>query len=213
MPVRFTVTLHVAPAAMLVQVLVWKKLVALAPVNEIPVTTSGALPLLVRMSSCAPAAVPRFVLKVSVVALSCREGAAATPVPLRAIVCGEPAALSTMLMLALKLPPADGAKLTERLHVAPAATVVPQVLVWLKLDALMPVGAIELIDRAAVPVLLRVTLWMALVAPAFAVKLSAVALSKTDGVPTGLLPPLCELLELQPDGKTATMTAATREMR
>jgi hypothetical protein len=179
-----------------------------------PETMSGALPVLVRVSTCAVAAVPRFVVKLSAVALSCSAGAAAAvAVPESAMLCGEPVALSAMLRLALKLPAADGAKLTDRLQAAPAATLVPQVFVVLKLLAFVPASEMELTVNAAFPVLVRVTLCVPLVAPAVAVKLSELALKATEGVPTGLPLLLCELLELHPEASWETTMAAASVMR
>ena len=54
---------------------------------------------------------------------------AAAPVPVRATFCGEPVALSATSRVAVKVPVAAGLKLTEMVQVAPAASVVPQVVV------------------------------------------------------------------------------------
>jgi len=53
----------------------------------------------------------------------------ALPVPLKATVCGLPLALSATLNWAVRLPAAEGEKVTVMLQVMKAATVVPQVLV------------------------------------------------------------------------------------
>ncbi len=55
-----------------------------------------------------------------------------SPVPVRAAVCGLSAILSEMLRLPVRVPPAVGLKVTEIVQLAPAFTVVPQVLVWEK---------------------------------------------------------------------------------
>ena len=52
------------------------------------------------------------------------------PTPLSATVCGLPVALSLMETLAVRLPRSFGVKVTLIVHVAPAARVVPHVLVW-----------------------------------------------------------------------------------
>jgi hypothetical protein len=44
-------------------------------------------------------------------------------------------------------------KVTEIVQFAPAATLLPQVLVWWKSDALVPVAPILVIVKAAVPAL------------------------------------------------------------
>src|SRR5664279_1611354 len=53
------------------------------------------------------------------------------------------------------------------LQFPPAATLAPQVFVCAKSPALVPVTTMLVIDRAAVPVLLSVTGWAALVVPTF----------------------------------------------
>ena len=59
-----------------------------------------------------------------------------TPVPLRDEVCGEVEALSVTLRVPVKLPDVSGVKVTEIVHVFPAARVLGesgQVEVWAKL--------------------------------------------------------------------------------
>jgi hypothetical protein len=51
------------------------------------------------------------------------------PVPLRATLCGEPVASSVIVILAVRVPAAVGVKVTEIVQLAPAATLVPQLLV------------------------------------------------------------------------------------
>jgi hypothetical protein len=51
------------------------------------------------------------------------------PVPLSAMACGLPGALSEMLMLPVGVPPAVGLKVTLIVQFAPALTLVPQELV------------------------------------------------------------------------------------
>lgn len=58
-------------------------------------------------------------------------------------------------------------------QLAPAATVVPQVLVWAKLTVLPPLKPRLLSVRVPVPVFCRVRVWAALVDSAGAVKVSA----------------------------------------
>ena len=73
------------------------------------------------------------------------------PVPLRLIDCGLGVPLSAMATEADRLPAAEGLKVTETVQVAATASEVPQVLVWLKSAALVPVTATLMIDSAAVP--------------------------------------------------------------
>ena len=78
------------------------------------------------------------------------------PVPERPTVCGLPLALSAMLSVAARAPLAEGVKVRLRVQLAPAATELPQVLVWAKLLALVPVTARLLMLRAALPELVSV---------------------------------------------------------
>jgi hypothetical protein len=87
--------------------------------------------------------------------------AAATPVPFSDTACGLAAALSVIEIEPVGVPAAVGVKVTEMVQLAPAATLVPQVLVSAKLDE----AAILLIVRVAVPVFFKVTVWAALVVP------------------------------------------------
>ncbi len=75
------------------------------------------------------------------------------PVPLRATLCGEPVALSVIVRLPFRVPVAVGVKVTEIVQLAPAAKLVPHVLVCAK----SPDAAIDVIVRAAVPELVIVT--------------------------------------------------------
>ena len=61
-----------------------------------------------------------------------------------------------------RLPAADGLKMAETVQLAPAATLTPQVLVWLKSAALVPVIATLVMDKAALPELDTVMVWAAL---------------------------------------------------
>ena len=88
------------------------------------------------------------------------------PLPLKVTVCGLPLALSVMDTLALRLPLALGVKVTLIVQEAPAANVLEllgQVLVWAKSPLLVPVKAMLLMVRAALPLLVNVTACAALV--------------------------------------------------
>ena len=87
----------------------------------------------------------------------------ATPVPAKLTVCGEPVALSATLTEAERAPTNAGVKVTETLQLAPAATLLPHVFVWLKSDALLPVTPMPVMDSAALPVFDTVIVWTALV--------------------------------------------------
>jgi hypothetical protein len=85
-----------------------------------------------------------------------RLAAGAVPVPVRLALWGLPLALSAMLTEAARLPLADGVKVTLMVQLAPAATELPQVLVWAKSLALVPVIVRLVILKLALPVLVRV---------------------------------------------------------
>ncbi len=84
-----------------------------------------------------------------------RLTAGAVPVPLRPTVCGLPAALSLMLSVALRVPVAVGVKVTLIEQLAPAATDVPQLLVWAKSVGFVPPIVMLVMLRVEVPVLLN----------------------------------------------------------
>ena len=71
--------------------------------------------------------------------------------------------MSLMLSEAVRVPVAAGVKVTLIVQLAPAASELPQVFIWAKSPALAPVTEMPLIVRAALPVLLRVTVRAALV--------------------------------------------------
>ena len=79
--------------------------------------------------------------------------------PVRLTVCGLPVALSVMVMVPGWLPVAVGVKVTLMVQLAPAATEVPQVLVW----AYGALAAMLVRLSVAVPEFVRVTVCAALV--------------------------------------------------
>ena len=83
--------------------------------------------------------------------------AGAVPVPVRLTVWGLPLALSVRVMAAVRVPLAAGVKVTLIVQLAPAATLDPQLLVCAKSLALVPVAARLVRVKAALPVLLSVT--------------------------------------------------------
>jgi hypothetical protein len=93
----------------------------------------------------------------------------------------------------VRLPAAVGVKVTEIVHLPPAATLVPQMLVWAK----SPEVEMDVIDRAAVPELVRVMVCAALVVPSvWEAKVRVVAERVTEGtevvpVPVPLSAMLC----------------------
>ena len=105
--------------------------------------------------------VPTFwTLKFKLVGLKLAPDAGVTPAPLSGRFWGLSTALSVMLTLALRLPSAPGVKVTEIVQDALMASVLGlagQVVVWAKSPALLPVSAMLLMFKVAVPVLVSVT--------------------------------------------------------
>jgi hypothetical protein len=79
------------------------------------------------------------------------------PVPERPTTCGLPAALSAIVSEAARLPLAVGLKVTLMVQLALTATELGQLFVWLKSPEFVPRTLMLVTERAAVPVLLRVT--------------------------------------------------------
>ena len=86
-----------------------------------------------------------------------------TPVPLTGTVCGLPAASSATATLALRLSAAVGVKVTRMVQKALAASVLGQLLLSEKSPLLVPLSPMPVMVRAALPLLIRVTVDAALV--------------------------------------------------
>jgi hypothetical protein len=86
-----------------------------------------------------------------------RPSTGAVPVPERLTAWGLPPALSLMLIEAARLPLAVGVKVTLTVQLAPAASELPQVLVWAKSLALAPAIARLVMLNVALRLLVRVT--------------------------------------------------------
>ena len=118
--------------------------------------------------------------------------------PLSVTLCGLPAASSLILRVALRLPLAEGVKVTETVQVAFTASVaglLGQVFVCAKSAALVPANAMPLIVKGAVPLFVSVTDFAALVAPTSCdpkLKLAGDRLT-AGAVPVPLTPTLCGL--------------------
>ena len=82
----------------------------------------------------------------------------ASPPPVNETICGEPEALSAIVIVPVRVPPAVGVNVTERAQFAPTATLVPQFCVTAK----SPDAVMEVSPSAALPVLLNVTVCAAL---------------------------------------------------
>ena len=81
----------------------------------------------------------------------------AAPVPFSWTSCGEPAELSVIVKVALRLPAAAGVKDTTTVQVASAARLAPQLLTMLKSPEFVPPTAMEAIDSAKLPLFVKVT--------------------------------------------------------
>jgi hypothetical protein len=94
-----------------------------------------------------------------------RLAIAVVPVPVRLTVWGLLATLSVRVTVAVRAPLAAGVKVTLIVQLVPAATELPHVLVSAKSLALAPVTARLVTLKAALPVLLKVTVCAALITP------------------------------------------------
>jgi len=92
--------------------------------------------------------------------VSVAVGAAATPVPVKKIVCGEPAALSVIVTAPVLVPATVGSNVTETEQVPAGATEAPQVFV----SAKSPEFAITSV-RVPLPELVSVTVCASVVTP------------------------------------------------
>ena len=90
-------------------------------------------------------------------------GAVATPVS--ELVCGEPGALSLTESVAASVPAEVGSNVTEMVQDAPAASVLPQVLVLIKAALLVPVRLMPAIASGALPGLVSIAFCVADVVP------------------------------------------------
>jgi hypothetical protein len=145
-----------APAARLVpQLFANTNEEASAPVKVMLEIDRAAVPVFVIVIDCDPLAVPTLT-EPNERLVAEKLTAGPVPVPPSETVWGEPVALSVKLNAALNEPTAAGLKVTAIVHLAPAATLVPQVLVSEKELALVPVMPTLVNERAPVPVLLRV---------------------------------------------------------
>ncbi len=157
--VKVTLIVQVAPAATeLPQLLVWVKSLGFVPVSAILVRLKAALAVLLRVMVWTALVAPTaWLANVRLVGERLATGSAPVPVPERLTAWGLPLALSATLSEAVQLPLAEGLKVTLIAQLAPAATELPQLLVWAKSLGLAPVSARLEMLKAALPVLLTVT--------------------------------------------------------
>jgi len=100
---------------------------ASAPVTAMLVIVNAELPMLVMVTDCDPLDVPTVVGAYERL-VDERLIAAVTPVPLKAIICGEFVALSVIVTAAAIAPVPVGAKCPWIRQFAPTARLAPQVL-------------------------------------------------------------------------------------
>jgi len=138
------------------QLLLSMKSPGLLPPRVIPLIARVVLPTLVSVTVLGVLVVPTFVAgKATLVA----DNLTSVPTPVKLMVWGLSLALSVIVTLPVRVPMAVGVKVTAMVQLRPIRTELPQVLVSLK----SPLAAILVILRVAVPVLVRVTFWPALV--------------------------------------------------
>jgi hypothetical protein len=97
-----------------------------------------------------------WLAKVRLVGETLAAQAAVVPIPVRLAVCVPPVALSVKMTVAMRVPAAAGLKVTLIAQFAPAATLEPQVLVWVKSLALVPDSAMLVMLKVALPEFLKV---------------------------------------------------------
>ena len=146
-----------AGASRAVQVLVTLNSEELDPPRATEEMCSGAMPELVNFSVCAAPEVPCVVAgNDSVAGEKVTAGTVAIPVPLSAMVCGDPGTLSEMTRLAVRWPGVVGLKTSEIVQLADGATGDVQLLVTLNSVGLGPVRETEETCKGALPELMAV---------------------------------------------------------
>jgi len=138
---------------------------ASAPVTAMLVMARGPVPVLVSVTDCDALVTPtRSPAKIRLLADRDTAGGV-RPVPDSEMLCGEPLALSVMVMAAVSAPVVAGVKWPWMAQFAPAATLVPQLFENTNEEASVPVTAMLVMTRGPVPVLVSVTDCDALVTP------------------------------------------------
>jgi hypothetical protein len=131
--VNVTETVQFAPAAKLLpQALVSAKSPGLVPVIATPAIVSDPVPELVKVTVCALAVTPTFVLLNGTTAGESPAAGTPVPVPVRETVCVVPdtlLALSVIVTVAMRVPEAVGVNDTEMVQLVPAVRVAPHVFV------------------------------------------------------------------------------------
>lgn len=170
---KLTEIVQEAPAASVLgldgHVLVRPKSLAFEPASAMPVIDNGAVPEFVSVTAFDALVDPTSCdANVRLVGVSVTDGAGVEPVPLNVSVCGLLVALSVIVTVAARAPEALGAKVTEIVQEAPAASVAGlegHVFVWAKSPAFAPANAMPLIESGDVPEFVSVAVFAALVDP------------------------------------------------
>lgn len=102
---------------------------------------------------------PKFKLEVERLVAALENDPTLTPAPERATDCGPLAALSLRVTAAVRFPVAMGLKATPIVQLVPAPTEIPHVEVWVKSVPFVPVTAMPVMLKTAVPEFSR--LWSA----------------------------------------------------
>ena len=135
-----------------------------SPVASMLLTVKLAFPELVTVTAFVALLLPiNTPLKLRLVGDSVTAGA--VPVPLKATLCGLPAALSVTLTVDVRVPVLVGVNTTLIVQLALLASVDPQVFVCVKSRRSPPVSLMPINDSVDVPVLVTVTTCAALLVP------------------------------------------------
>ena len=154
--VNVTLMVQVAPAATLVpQLFVCPKSPPLVPVKPILLMVNATPLLFASVTPCAVLVVLTL-WSPNVSEVGARLGGA-VPVAEMLAVCGLLLASSVTVRVALRAPVAVGVKVTLMVQVAPAATLVPQLLLCPKSPLLVPVKVMPVMLNAVLWELVRVT--------------------------------------------------------
>jgi hypothetical protein len=155
---KATDSVQLAPtASVFTQVLpLRKKDPGSSPINTYEVTLIAVVPVLITVTTCDAEVEPTLV-EGNVKDPGESENVVVPPVPISVTVCGEPTAQLVATRLAVRGPPDVGWKATDRVQLAPAANVVPQVFPLSRnVVGLAPVKRYDSIAAVFAPVLVTV---------------------------------------------------------
>jgi len=154
--VNFTLMVQLAPAATELPQVPSPPNAKSPLITKLLLNVRVELPVLVSVENCTALVVPTAWLPNASEAgerLATGPVDVEAPVPGRVVVCGLPVALSVTATVAVRVPEAAGVNVTLIVQLTPAATDVPQVLLSAKSPPLVPVMAILVMLKDALPVL------------------------------------------------------------